>query len=103
MMAIFTKLRRAALMPPNGSVQDDVVFAKTPNTVTMVSAKPRRKLQIITRLYAKQADILNGYVHTTYLYVRVHSLAPARRTTLLFCYYTSSSVFNFIRSTTVSG
>ena len=48
MMDILTKLRRTALVPPHGSVQDEVVFVKTPNTVTMISADPRRKIQVRT-------------------------------------------------------
>ena len=48
--AVFAKLRRTALLPPHGSVQDECVFVKTPNTVTMVSAEPRRKVGSLARL-----------------------------------------------------
>lgn len=59
--SIMKLLRKSALLPPAGTVRDDVVFVKTDYTVTVVTASPRRKVQIITRLYSTKDDVLNSF------------------------------------------
>jgi hypothetical protein len=39
----------------------DAVFIKSDNTVTLESGSPRRKIQIITRLYESKEEILNEF------------------------------------------
>ena len=56
---LLRKLRRAVKM--EAGVEHDVVFVKTPNTITVESGSPRRKIQFITRLYSTAAEVLNGF------------------------------------------
>ena len=39
----------------------DVVYIKTPNTITLDAGRRFRKVQIITRLYAAKSDVLNTF------------------------------------------
>ena len=57
--AILMDLRKTIKL--EDGVTADVVFVRTPNTVTLCSSAPRRKIQIICRLYASVSDILNGF------------------------------------------
>ncbi len=59
LQTILGSLRRSILVAEG--VQHDVVFVKTPNTVTVVGPNPRRKIQIITRNYQHKADVLNAF------------------------------------------
>jgi hypothetical protein len=43
---------------PSGA---ELVYVRTPNTVTFISGDPRRHMQIITRLYPDKATVLNGF------------------------------------------
>ena len=56
---LLKKLRRTVKM--KAGVEHDVVFIKTPNTVTVESGRPRRKIQFITRLYSTADEVLNGF------------------------------------------
>lgn len=59
LFSLLRKLRRTVKM--REGIDHDVVFVKTPNTVTLETGSPRRKIQFITRLYSSAAEILNGF------------------------------------------
>ena len=48
-------------LTPTLVYKQDVVYIKTPNTITLDAGRNFRKIQIITRLYASTADVLNTF------------------------------------------
>ena len=56
-MALLAKITKNA----KAAGAQDVVYIKTPNTITLDAGRRFRKVQIITRLYSAKADVLNTF------------------------------------------
>jgi hypothetical protein len=56
-MALLAKITKNA----KAAGAQDVVYIKTPNTITLDAGRRFRKVQIITRLYATKSDVLNTF------------------------------------------